>query len=48
MITQCSVIYNGEEDDLTIKSQNMAEKLRKELKFNLSKKVVAAPQLGFS
>ena len=32
MIPQCSLIYNGGEDDLTHKAKLMVEKLKKEIK----------------
>ena len=32
LISFCSTIYNGDEDDLTVNAQQMVEKLRKELK----------------
>ena len=35
-ITQCSVIYNGEDDELTVKSQKMVENLRKEMKYHIT------------
>jgi hypothetical protein len=57
-ITQCSVIYNGEEDELTVKSQKMVENLRKEMRYHITdnstkvnKKIihdVDQPVLGFS
>jgi len=32
LISFCSTIYNGDEDELTVNAVNMVEKLRKELK----------------
>lgn len=57
-ITQCSVIYNGEDDELTEKAQSMVEKLRKDMRYHITDSVtkvnkkfihdVDAPVLGFS
>jgi len=35
-ITQCSIIYNGEDDELTVKSQKMVESLRKDMRYHLT------------
>lgn len=36
LITHCSFVYNGKEDELTIKAQGVVEKIRKELKTHIN------------